>query len=75
MLCSIDCFLPWDFSLVASSSLASLLDRRPVFLGFSGGSFPYSLSCRLSTCKFELETSCSIGGSESSIEGSSISES
>jgi hypothetical protein len=73
MLCSIDCCLPCAFSLVVSSSLASLLDRCPVFLGFSGGSSPSSLSCRLSTCKFELETSCNTGGSESSIDGSSVS--
>jgi hypothetical protein len=73
MLCSIDCCLPCAFSLAAASSLTSLFDRHPAFLGFSGGSSPSSLSCRFCTCRFELETSCCTGGSESSIEGSSVS--
>jgi hypothetical protein len=73
MMCSIDFCLPCTFSLAAASSLTSLFDRRPAFLGFFSGSSPSSLSYRFCTCRFELETSCCTSGSEYSIEGSSVS--
>jgi hypothetical protein len=42
---SIDCCLPCAFSFDVVSSLTSLFDLRPDFLGFSGGSSPSSTSC------------------------------
>jgi hypothetical protein len=45
------------------------------FLGFLRQKSPSSLSYIFCTCRFELETSCCIGGSDSSIEVSSVSRS